>query len=66
MWGGVTRGFAGIKLSGSPSMYGAINVKKVKNISIIMNPKMSLYVKYGWKGILSEFLLIPSGLFEPV
>lgn len=32
----------------------------------IINPKMSLKEKKGWKGILSELLLIPNGLFEPV
>lgn len=31
-----------------------------------MNPTMSLIEKYGWKGILSKFLLIPKGLFDPV
>jgi len=29
-------------------------------------PNRSLTEKYGWKGILSELLSTPSGLFDPV
>lgn len=43
MWGGVTRGFAGIKLSGSPRMFGAKVDKDVNAASIIAKPKTSLY-----------------------
>ena len=35
-----------------------------KNCKI--NPIKSLKVKNGWNGILSKFLLIPSGLLDPV
>jgi hypothetical protein len=45
MWGGVTKGFAGIKLSGSPSLYGAKIVNKNKNMIIKINPKISLNEK---------------------
>jgi hypothetical protein len=41
-------------------------VNKNKNIIIKINPKISLKEKYGWNGILSLLLLIPSGLLDPV
>jgi hypothetical protein len=63
---GVTSGLAGVKLSGSPSTYGFINGIIVSIIIMIMNPRMSLNVKYGWNGILSIFLFTPKGLFDPV
>jgi hypothetical protein len=63
---GVTKGLAGIKLSGSPNKYGFINVNINNNIIISINPVISLNEKYGWNGILSLFLLIPKGLLDPV
>jgi hypothetical protein len=45
MWGGVTKGLAGIKLSGSPSLYGAKRVKSAKIIIIKIKPKISLNEK---------------------
>lgn len=66
IWTGVTNGLAGMKLSGSPSMYGLKRVIKIKVVNKIINPKISLNEKYGWNGILSMFLLIPNGLFDPV
>jgi hypothetical protein len=63
---GVTRGFAGVKLSGSLRMYGSFRVNTVNIIKVIMNHTMSFTVKYGWNGILSVFLFSPSGLFDPV
>jgi hypothetical protein len=63
---GVTSGFAGVKLSGSPRIYGSLRVTVDRTIIVIVNPTMSLAVKYGWKGILSVFLFSPSGLFDPV
>ena len=53
-------------MSGSLSIYGSFRVKNVSAISVIVNPKTSLVVKYGWKGILSVFLFNPNGLFDPV
>lgn len=45
MWGGVTRGLAGVKLSGSPRMLGA-NVERVARRQIrIAKPAASLKVK---------------------
>lgn len=44
---GVTRGLAGIKLSGSPSEYGFRSVRRIRAASIIMNPTRSLNEKYG-------------------
>ena len=66
MWGGVTRGFAGVKLSGSPSRFGANNAREVSAIKRAANPSRSLYEKYGWKEILSASELRPSGLLDPV
>jgi len=42
---GVTRGFAGVKLSGSLRMYGSFSVRMVKAIIAIVNPTMSFTVK---------------------
>lgn len=42
MWGGVTRGLAGIKLSGSPRMLGQNRVMEARGIRSIINPKRSL------------------------
>lgn len=66
MWGGVTRGLAGVKFSGSPSRLGENNANSMRAKSIRTNPSRSLYVKYGWKGILSASELSPIGLFDPV
>lgn len=66
MWTGVTNGFAGIKLSGSPNKYGLVKVKIVNKNNKIINPIKSLNTKNGWKGILSKFLFKPKGLFDPV
>ena len=44
----MTRGLAGVKLSGSLSIYGSFRVKNVSAISVIVNPKTSFVVKYGW------------------
>lgn len=63
--GGVFRGFAGVKFSGSPSRLGENRAKVVSGSSIRMKPRMSFREKYGWNGILSQFETIPSGLFEP-
>lgn len=52
----VTSGFAGVKLSGSPRMYGSFRVRVDNNIIMIANPRMSFAVKYWWNGILSVFL----------
>lgn len=61
----MTSGLAGIKLSGSPNKYGLRSVNMINLMSRIINPAMSLKVKYGWNGILSIFLLIPRGLLAP-
>lgn len=45
IWTGVTKGLAGIKLSGSPSIYGLINEIKIRNITININPTISLNLK---------------------
>lgn len=66
MCGGVTNGFAGVKFSGSPSRLGENNARSVSARSIITNPRRSLYVKYGWKEILSASEFSPIGLFDPV
>jgi len=66
MCGGVTSGLAGVKFSGSPSRFGENSAKSISKKSIITKPSKSLYVKYGWKGILSASELSPIGLFDPV
>jgi hypothetical protein len=53
---GVTRGFTGVKLSGSPRMYGSFSESVDSAVKKITNPTMSLVVKYGWNGILSVSL----------
>lgn len=63
---GVTKGFAGMKLSGSPNIYGLIKVTATKIKIMIKNPTMSLKEKYGWKEILSIFIFNPKGLEDPV
>ena len=42
---GVTRGFAGVKLSGSLKMYGSFRVNTVSIMIVIANPKISFTVK---------------------
>jgi hypothetical protein len=66
IWTGVTRGFAGVKLSGSLRMYGSFRASTVSIIRVRVNPKISLTVKYGWNGILSVSLFNPRGLLDPV
>lgn len=66
MCGGVTRGLAGVKFSGSPRRFGENNASSVRAKSISTNPSKSLYVKYGWKEILSASEFSPIGLFDPV
>jgi hypothetical protein len=41
---GVTRGFAGMKFSGSPSRFGANKARKVKRRRRITNPTVSFVV----------------------
>lgn len=45
MWGGVTSGFAGVKLSGSPRAFGANRAREVSAIKRPANPRRSLYEK---------------------
>lgn len=42
IWIGVIIGLAGVKLSGSDSMYGSASVTVINNIIIIVNPIISL------------------------
>lgn len=42
MWGGVTRGLAGVKLSGSPKRFGANNDREISAINRMAKPKRSL------------------------
>lgn len=43
--GGVTKGLAGVKLSGSPSKFGENNAREVKAIRRPAKPRRSLYEK---------------------
>jgi len=45
MWGGVTRGLAGVKLSGSPSRLGEKSARVVRPNRRATKPKRSLYEK---------------------
>jgi len=45
IWGGVTRGLAGVKLSGSPKRLGVNSAMHVRPINSATNPKRSLYEK---------------------
>lgn len=42
MWGGVTRGLAGVKLSGSPRRLGEKSAREVNAMRTTANPKRSL------------------------
>lgn len=44
MWGGVTRGLAGVKFSGSPRRLGANRARETSRESMSANPRMSLMV----------------------
>lgn len=41
MWGGVARGFAGVKFSGSPSRLGENRARETSRMIISANPRMS-------------------------
>lgn len=43
MWGGVTRGFAGVKLSGSPSRLGEKSAREARTVNRATKPRRSLY-----------------------
>lgn len=45
MWGGVTRGLAGVKLSGSPRRLGENSARQVRAIRTTTKPSRSLYEK---------------------
>ena len=63
---GVVKELAKMKFSGSPNFQGAETTKKVNKNSKRNTPAKSFHLKYGWKGILSQFEEIPKGLLEPV
>lgn len=63
--GGVTRGFAGVKFSGSPNRLGVNRARVVRRRSMIVNPSRSFREKYGWNGILSQLDEMPRGLLDP-
>lgn len=42
IWGGVTRGLAGVKLSGSPKRLGENRAREVRATIITINPRRSL------------------------
>lgn len=45
MWGGVTRGFAGVKFSGSPRRFGENRARDVRGKIMSANPRMSFSEK---------------------
>ena len=66
IWGGVTIGFACIKLSGSPNTFGLNKASKIKINNTKIIPAKSLSRKYGWNGTLSGPVINPVGLLDPV
>ena len=65
IWGGVLKGLALLKFSGSPNINGFIIVNIIKKKKKRLNPIISLIVKKLWNGIFIKFLLIPMGLEDP-
>lgn len=45
IWGGVTRGFAGVKFSGSPSKFGENRARVMSGSNMNMNPRISFKEK---------------------
>lgn len=45
MWGGVTRGLAGVKFSGSPSRFGVNRARVIRGKYIRVNPRRSFREK---------------------
>lgn len=45
IWGGVTRGFAGVKFSGSPSKFGENRARVMSGSNMSVNPRMSFKEK---------------------
>lgn len=45
IWGGVTRGFAGVKFSGSPKRLGENSARATRGRSMNMNPRISFTEK---------------------
>ena len=45
MWGGVTRGLAGVKFSGSPKRFGENSANSERENNIITKPRRSLFEK---------------------
>lgn len=62
----MTKGLAGVKLSGSPRRFGENRANEVSASSITAKPRRSLYEKYGWNAILSASEFSPAGLLDPV
>jgi len=62
----VFSGFATLKFSGSFSINGAMKENISKDMINKRAGSKSFDEKYGWKGILSKFGLVPTGLLEPV
>lgn len=45
MWGGVTRGLAGVKFSGSPSRFGVNRARVIRGKYMRVNPRRSFREK---------------------
>lgn len=63
---GVTRGLASLKFSGSPRINGDARHRIIRAVNATRAPSRSFVEKKGWNGILSWFLSVPRGLFDPV
>jgi hypothetical protein len=65
MCAGVTRGFAGIKLSLCPRRFGAKQTRLAKNANTTKKMNVSFRVKYGWKVIFPGVAARERGSLEP-
>ena len=62
---GVTSGFAGLKFSTSPSMFGVFEIIVMNKIEINVPGSRSLTEKDGWNFILSVSVLVLFGFDDP-
>lgn len=62
---GVTKGFAGLKFSTSPSKFGVFEIINMNMIEINVPGKRSFTEKDGWNFILSVSVFVLFGFEDP-
>jgi len=62
---GVTSGFAGLKFSTSPSMFGSFEIMNMKTIEIVVPGSRSFTENEGWNFILSVSVFVLFGFEDP-